>query len=287
MRTYFECVPCFVRQTLDAVRFVTEDETIHERVLRQVLHRASTMDLRVSPPAMGRYIHRLIRDLTGNTDPYQRVKDQSNRLALELYPTLQEKVERSPRPLDTAVRLAIAGNVIDFGVNSHFDDSLLHAAIEHSLTAPLSESAVDRFQQAVGRAEGILYLADNAGEIVFDRLLIERMPMDKVTFAVKGSPIINDATLADAQAAGVADLVEVVDNGSDAPGTILDTCSDSFRARFGAADLVVAKGQANYETLSDAAANVFFLLKAKCPVIARDLDCDVGSLVLQAPHKPV
>ena len=137
------------------------------------------------------------------------------------------------------------------------------------------------FQQALNEAEEILYIADNTGEIIFDRLLIEQLPMGKVTVVIKGSPVINDATREDATLAGLHRIVEVIDNGSDGPGTILETCSQVFVDRFEKADLVIAKGQGNYETLSDIDKNIFFVLKAKCHVIARDLGCDVGEMILR------
>ena len=150
------------------------------------------------------------------------------------------------------------------GVNAHLDESCVSAATEEALSAPLNGDA-QAFAQAVSRAGRILYLADNAGEIAFDRLLLEQMPVEKVTVVVRGSPVINDATIADTQSAGIPGLVEVIDNGSDAPGTILEDCGDDFRRRFAAADLVIAKGQGNYETLSDVDKDMFFVLKAKCP----------------------
>ncbi|MCK4341841.1 MAG: DUF89 family protein [Phycisphaerae bacterium] len=280
MQTYLECVPCFVRQALDSVRLVTDDEEVHERLLREILRAASEMDLWQSPPAMGQRIHRLIRRLTGQSDPYRELKDHSTRVALELYPKLRARVHASSRPLETALRLAIAGNVIDMGVKAHFDEPALHEAIEDASSAPL-DGDMRAFAETLSGARRILYLADNAGEIVFDRLLLEQMPVEKVTVAVRGFPVINDVTIADTQAAGIPGLVEVIDNGSDAPGTILDDCSSEFRHRFDAADMIVAKGQGNYETLNEVEKDIFFVLKAKCPVIARDLGCRVGSLILR------
>jgi hypothetical protein len=278
MKTYFECIPCLLRQTLEAARLTTDDETIHEQVLRKVLRAASEMNLRKSPPLMAQHIHSLIRQMTGDNDPYRDIKDRFNYFALELYPELKERIERSREPLDTAIRLAIAGNIIDSGVNHHINETQVHNAIEHALTAPLAGDP-EQFREAVSEAKDILYLADNAGEIVFDRLLIEQMPLEKITLVVKGSPVINDACLADARTTGIADLVEVIDNGSDAPGTILAACSEEFKQRFESADLIIAKGQGNYETLSDVKKNIFFVLKAKCPVIAHHIGCEVGSLV--------
>ena len=259
---------------------ITPDEAVHEQLLRQVLRVLGAMDLRQSPPAMAQRIHRLIRELTGESDPYSAVKDRFNHLALDIYPELKERVERSADPLATAMRLVIAGNVIDLGVNNHLGDEEVHEAIDHALNTPF-DADLASFREAVSSAKDILYLADNAGEIVFDKLLIEQMPLEKVTVAVKGSPIINDATMEDAEQTGLTELVEVIDNGSDAPGTILDDCGEAFRQRFDEVDLVIAKGQGNYETLSDVEKDIFFILKAKCPVIARDLGCPVGSLILR------
>ena len=280
METYFDCIPCFIRQTLDAVRLVTDDKGVQERVLRDVLSVASNMDLTQSPPVIGQYIHRKIREFSGVADPYRKIKDRFNHLARELYPQLKTRVEVSAGPLETAVRLAIAGNIIDCGVNGNLQASDIDQGIDHALTEPL-EGPLAEFSAAIHQAEKILYLADNAGEIFFDRLLIEQMPLEKITVVVKAIPIINDATLSDAQEAGLTDMVEVIDNGSDAPGTILDDCSQTFRARFEQADLVLAKGQGNYETLSGVEKDIFFVLKAKCPVIAEHLGCEVGSLVLR------
>ena len=280
MKTYFDCIPCLVRQALDSVRFTTDDENTVEQVMREVLCLACKMDLRQSPPAMAQKIHRAIRKLTGVQDPYLQTKNRFNKLALQMYPELKERVETSAEPFETAVRLAIAGNIIDLGVKTGLAESEVEKNITRSLTDPLDTEAVQEFSKATARAKDILYLADNAGEIVFDRLLIEQLPYENITFVVKARPVINDATMEDAQIAGLTDIVDVIDNGSDAPGTILETCSETFRRRFDKSDLVIAKGQGNYETLSDVDKNIFFILRAKCPVIARHLGCEIGNLVL-------
>jgi len=281
MRIYLDCIPCFVRQSLDAVRLATDDEQIHEKVVREVLSLAADLDMSQSPPLIGQQIHRLIRELVGVEDPYREVKKRFNNAALKLYSKMRKYIIESTDPLETAIRLAIAGNIIDFGVNSSVDESDLHKGISESLTADFDNLQMDPFRDAIGQAEEIFYLADNAGEIVFDRLLIEQLPYEKVTVAVKGEPVINDATMEDAWVAGLTRIVEVIDNGSDAPGTILETCSQTFRDHFEDADLIIAKGQGNYETLSDMAKDIFFILKAKCPVIARDLGCEVGEMILR------
>ncbi len=281
MKIFLDCIPCFVRQSLDSVRLATDDKQIHEQVVREVLRLAADLDMRQSPPAIGQQIHRLIRKLVGHNDPYHGIKRQFNNLALKLYSGLRKQVVSSDDRLETAVRLAIAGNIIDFGVKTSLTESDLQETIAHSLNGHFNNNQIQEFRDVVRRAENILYLADNAGEIVFDRLLIEQLPYEKITVVVKGKPVINDATMDDAIIAGLPKIVEVIDNGSDAPGTILETCSQTFRDRFEDADLIIAKGQGNYETLSDIDKNIFFVLKAKCPVIARDLGCEVGEMILQ------
>jgi len=281
MKTFLDCIPCFVRQALDSAKLATDDEQIHEQVVREALRMAADLEMSQSPPAIGQKIHRLIRRLIGDNDPYQRIKEQFNNLALKLYPELKKRVTESEDPFATAVRLAIAGNIIDFGVKTSLTESDVEKTIEQSLLDHFDDNRIQGFKEAVTQAEKILYLADNAGEIVFDRLLIEQLPVKRVTVVVKGEPVINDATMEDAVTAGLDKIVEVIDNGSDAPGTILESCSQSFRDRFDKADLIIAKGQGNYETLSDIDKNIFFILKAKCPVIARDIGCEVGEMILQ------
>jgi damage-control phosphatase, subfamily I len=282
VETYLDCIPCFIRQTLDAVRLTTLDEKSHETVLRKVLAATGRMDLTKSPPQMGQFIHRIIREFSGNQDPYKKHKEHFNRFALNLYPDLKKKVELSPEPIETAARLAIAGNIIDFGVNTRVDNSYVNETIELSLQEQLF-GKFKKFIDAVNSAKNILYLGDNTGEIVFDRLLIEQLPKDKVIYAVRGSPVINDATMDDAVDTGMTKLVRVIDNGSDAPGTILEECSDVFMRAFSDADLIISKGQGNYETLSHVDKNSFFLLKVKCEIVASDIGCDVGRFV--AKHK--
>jgi uncharacterized protein with ATP-grasp and redox domains len=276
---YLDCIPCFLRQALDAARNISDDPRLHEQIVREVLRLAANLDLDRPPPWVARHIHRRLRELSGVDDPYRAAKDHFNRLALALLPELRERVRRDPHPLLAAARAAIAANVIDLGVKSDLP-------VEHTRDALLEACATDihgdlaGFEGRVEKARHILYLADNAGEIVIDRLLIEELGPDRVTLGVRGGPVINDATREDARAAGLHELVEVIDNGSDAPGTILDDCSAEFQKRFRTADLILAKGQGNFETLSGVAANLLFLFKVKCPVIARHTGLPLGLHVL-------
>ncbi len=279
MNTSLDCIPCLLRQALEAARLVSADPAVHEQLIREVLGWTAEMDLNQSPPAMAQRIHRRLRAITGQDDPYLRAKTRHNHLALELLPELRAKIQSSGSPVLTAARVAIAGNMIDMGVNGNVTEGDLRQAMRHALSEPFFGEQ-EQFIQQIDEARSILYLADNAGEIVFDRLLIEQILPRRVTLAVRGAPVINDATLVDAQAAGLDEIVEIIDNGSDAPGTLLEDCSQEFLRRFAEADLIIAKGQGNFESLNTQPGNLFFLFKVKCPLVANHILQPVGMQVL-------
>jgi uncharacterized protein with ATP-grasp and redox domains len=279
VKTYYECVPCLMRQTLEAARQATADETIQEQVLRRVMLALSEADLGQSTPVWIGMVHRLVREATGNNDPYREEKEKLNQVALDLYPRFKSIARSSADPVETGLRLACAGNVIDFVVAPSVERSKIDDAVDQAMSSEISEGVVNEFKDLVRQARRILYLGDNAGEIVFDKLLIELLPREKITYAVKGRPVVNDVTIDDARTVGITDVVEVIDNGSDLPGTVLSECSDSFRDRFWEADLIISKGQGNYESLSETDKEIFFLFKAKCEVMTLHLGREVGSLV--------
>ena len=277
MKTYLDCYPCFLRQALEAARLAGADQGQQKAVLERVLDLLKQVEPASTPPEIGDRVHRIVRQEVGDGDPYQAVKQASTRQALSLYPRMKALVAESGNPLDVAVRLSIAGNIIDLGPNLEYD---LWATVERVLAQPFAIDDGMAFREALARADRALYLADNAGETVFDRVLIESLGVP-VTYVVKGGPTLNDATREDALAAGLDQVAEVVSNGTDAPGTILARCSEEFRRLYDEAKLVIAKGQGNYETLSEEGPKVFFLLQAKCPVMARDAGVPVGSIVLK------
>ncbi len=279
MNTSLECVPCIFRQTLDAVRRVSDDPAFSERVVREVAGWIHDADLRQPPPVMAQRLHRLLRGLTGIADPYANAKARDNALALGLLPELREKLAKADDPLLLAVRLAIAGNLIDLGPKSDLSAEEILRSVRQVEAASFSGD-IEAFRRAAAAARDILYLADNAGEIVLDRLLIEALGPARVTVAVRGSPVINDATIEDARAAGLYGTVDVVSNGSDVPGTVLEECNAEFQVRFCRADLVIAKGQGNFETLSEAPRDICFLFKVKCPVTAAKIGLPVGTQAL-------
>ena len=282
MKTFFDCIPCFLNQTLATLHRITDDETIHEKALREVLCLLSEMNLGVSPPVMAQQIHRTIREITGNSDPFAMEKKEHNYFAMSLIPAIRERYQNKQDLFVNMLRLSIAGNIIDSGIKDEIKSSTVLQSIYRSMNISIDMKAVNQLRDELMKTNGILYLGDNAGEIVFDRLFIEQMPYEKVTYVVRGGPIINDATIDDAREVNMLDLVDVIDNGSDAPGTILEKCSHEFQERFASSDLIIAKGQGNYETLSDVNKRIYFLLQVKCPVIAKDIGCDVGSFVVKA-----
>ncbi|OEU73352.1 MAG: hypothetical protein BA874_00160 [Desulfuromonadales bacterium C00003068] len=279
MKTYHDCIPCFVKQTISVLEMINCNDNDYEKILRTVLQHMSRIDFHLSPPEMARTIHRIIRETSGNADPFSDEKKRDQNLALQVLPQLEQNMLLSDDPFKSAILLAIAGNSIDHGVYHDLSELQVLDALEQGLHVPLIGDT-DQFVSAIDQAESILYLADNAGEIVLDKLLLHQLPLEKTTFVVRGGPILNDALMADAEHAGITELVPVIDNGDDAPGTLLKYCSKEFQEKFMHADLIIAKGQGNYETLSDVEGNIFFLLKAKCSVVAKNIGCQIGSAIL-------
>jgi len=256
------------------------DEEIATGLMRRSLALVQKLDWNLPPPLLAREMHRAIREMTNNADPYLAMKIEATETALSLLPDIEEVVAASAQPFLTAVKVSIGGNIIDLGAKTR-DQVDIKKAFHEALESCVDEAAVDRFTRALSEADDVLFLADNAGEIVFDRPLLELIGRDKVTVVVRGSPIINDATLDDARRSGLTSRFSVVSNGSDTPGTWLDDCSKEFVERFDSADLVIAKGQGNFETLSNHPRNMFFLFLAKCPLVADKAGAKPGAYILQ------
>jgi hypothetical protein len=214
---------------------------------------------------MAMEMYEILRDLTSINDPFAEIKAVYNEKALAFFPRLKEIMASSPYPIDTAIRIAVAGNIIDFAAGNH-GAVPIEETLNSALVAPFAIDHMDRLKDRIKDAGSILYLADNAGEIVFDRVLIEEIGPERVTCAVRDVPIINDATMEDASAAGLDDICTVISSGSKAPGTPLELCSDEFRDLFYSVDTVIAKGQGNYETLTHTGRDIFFLFMVKCPM---------------------
>ncbi|MGD8931900.1 MAG: ARMT1-like domain-containing protein, partial [Chromatiales bacterium] len=212
MKTYLDCYPCFLRQALSASRRAGATEQQQQQILHLTMQELANLPAEVTPPRMAFKIHRQVCAQTQSDDPYRQAKAQATRKALDLYPMLKERVAASSHPLETAARIAIAGNIIDLGAAESYD---LQANLARVLTQKLAINGLDTLRKALHESPAILYLADNAGETVFDRVLIEHLDRP-VTYVVKAAPIINDATFEDAVAAGIDRIAEIIDNGSNA-----------------------------------------------------------------------
>ena len=216
----------------------------------------------------------------GDPDPFLEIKRNSTREAIALYPTLKEQVAQSQDPLDLAVRYAIAGNVIDFALPQNMD---FNHELELACERPLAINHLNELRQQLSQADSLLYLGDNAGETVLDRLLIETIALP-THYIVRGGPVINDATEEDARDAGLDKVATLLSSGCAHAGTVLEDCSDEVRELFASAPVIISKGMGNFESLIDQARAIFFLLKVKCDVVATHLDANVGDSILLATN---
>ncbi len=282
MKLNLECIPCFMRQALKAARFCRLDEETQERVLREVMKALLEERWDKTPPELAHVVHAIVRRYGG--DPYAEIKKKSNEFALSLYPQVKSLVEESEDPLKTAVKVAIAGNIIDFGAvdKDSVEEFNLLDFVKGVVKEELAIDDYSLFREKLNNARTILYFADNAGEIVFDRILLETIFSEfgrlKVTFVVKAGPIINDATIEDAKQVGMDEVVDeyrFISNGEVG----VERNSPEVKAWIEEHDVVISKGQGNYEGLSEFE-GIFYMLMVKCPVIARHVGVDVGSKVL-------
>jgi damage-control phosphatase, subfamily I len=273
MKTDAECLPCFARQALQVARIAECSPAEQMSVVKKVSAIIAGIDTHLNPPANAEYVYRAIAEITGNEDPYRRLKAESNDQALKIIPSLYQQIQGTAEKLATIVRFTIAGNCIDYGAFASVD---ILGALEACQNNPLAVDHTTHLQERIDTlAQGaeVLYLADNSGEIVYDQLLV-RYLFDRglnVTLAVKDGPIINDALLEDALTAGLDRFARIISNGSRCPGTVLPRCSEEFRRVFATADLVISKGQGNFESLSEESREIFFLLMIKCGVAAKHI----------------
>jgi len=276
MRVAPECFPCFARQIEKTGRIAGASDGEIRKIIEEFNAAHPPVCGEVTPAELGGSAYHLLSRATGVRDPYGPAKRESIRKALALYPVVKAMVDASEDRLLAAAKAAIAGNIIDFGVPSDSDPT---AGVEQAIHLPLAIDHYPEFKRRLGEARSVLYLADNAGETVFDRVLIEELGQP-VTYAVRESPIINDALAEDAVRSGIGAVARIVSSGCSTPGTIRNFCSPEFLKLLDSADLIISKGQGNYEGLSDELLPVFFLLMAKCEPVARDLGVPLGSLVL-------
>jgi uncharacterized protein with ATP-grasp and redox domains len=273
-----ECIPCIVNSTAKLLNSGILPEQDKEKALRRLLEFLSKVNYRQSPPSLGRELHRLLRRELKNPDPYYGIKQKYNQLMLEKYPTFQQVVNQAADPFSAALRLAVAGNVIDFGPQQRLD---VMATIERVLNAQFAEDDSQQLKNDLYSANTVLYLADNCGEIVLDRLFLETIAHPNLYFAVRGGPVINDATVEDAKMVGIDKIATVITTGDDSPGAVWENSSEEFRLIFQKADVVIAKGQGNLECLIDIVKNIYFLLVVKCEIIGNRLGASIGEFVIK------
>jgi uncharacterized protein with ATP-grasp and redox domains len=277
MKTNLECLPCFLRQALEAAKLADADRKTQKKILDEVARALPGFSLDLTPPEIARTVYGIVEKRTSGIDAYKKIKQKSNSMAMELYPRLKKEIGASEVPLLSAVRLAVAGNVIDYGVPHIFD---IEEEVEECLDKDFAIFDFDEFRGRVVKARNVLYILDNAGEIVFDRILVEELG-GSVVCAVREKPIINDVTMDDARQVGLDKVAKVISSGSDIPGTVIEKSSKEFLRIYKNADVIISKGQGNYETLADEEMPIFFIFKAKCPVVARHLNCKVGDIILK------
>ncbi len=278
MLAHPDCLVCAYRQALNTARIATRDPQRQLRVIEQLTEALDGISLNQTPAALSQNVYRIVAKITRNRDPYAKIRRETNRAALRLLPELARQVHRARDPLYQACLLAVAGNIIDLGIGHRFD-------IERDVKAILRRRfAIDtsaEFRTELKPGRSVLYLGDNSGEIVFDRVLIELLLAAglRVTVSVKSGPIINDAVMADARMAGLTRIVPVITTGSDDIGIHWDHISPEFRQAFDSADLIISKGHANFETCTGQPGNIYFLLKTKCRMVAAELGVKLGDLV--------
>ncbi len=278
MKARPDCLACVHKQAENTARCATRDPELQRQVLRKVAEYAKTASLDQTPAALSYPLYGIVAEVTGVKDPYGKQKEETNRTALALAPDLKRLIEGSRDPLDTAVHVAAAGNIIDLGIGHAFDiDQDVLAIVKQKFRI----NALEDFRKELGSGLKLLYLGDNAGEIVFDSLLVEHIVKAgaRVTFAVKSGPIINDATMEDAAVAGLTELVEVIETGSNDIGINWKNVSGRFMKAVRNADVILGKGHGNFETCHDRPGNFYFLLKVKCRMVADELGVKVGDIV--------
>ena len=277
MHISLDCIPCIINSFRRLLKTGMLPEKAHEASMRQLLTFLANVDYHQSPPALGRIMHRMIRAELQNPDPYREIKAKHNRMMLEMYLDFKEMVNMASDPFDMAMRLAIAGNVIDFGPQYQLD---VMETIERVVHAELAIDDSLKLKNDLQTAKTVMYIGDNCGEIVLDKLFMEEIKHRNLYFVVRGGPTINDATIADAQYVGIDKLAKIITTGDDAPGAVWETSSDEFKQIFQKADVIISKGQGNLEGLLEVNQNIYFLLITKCPLISKHIGVPEHSFVV-------
>ena len=273
------CHRCIEHQLKLLSTAIGGNDAAKESALSELLAIYRSVADSASPPELAALYYEFFERKTGISDPFRKEKEYSTELALRLLPELRKLADEAGEgAFDRALLLAIGGNIIDYGVNPDFDIAGAERQIRQVIDYDYDRASAAELHRRMDGARDIIYILDNCGEAVIDRLLIERYA-DKVTIAVRGKPILNDVTRRDAVASGL-DFVPIIDNGDGAPGVSLRRSSPEFLRRLSSADLVVAKGQGNFEAMGDEFRDcpAFYLLRTKCDVICRQLGAELNSI---------
>jgi len=279
MRTSLDCLSCIVRQAVESSRLVTVDEERIMIIMRLLFDKLSKLDLSVTPPEVGQIIHSIIRNELNCSDPFIELKKLSLQRALSLAKEANIAIRNSEHKFSTAIAFAIAGNILDFGMKSEWNESIINRSFSLAIdySKEFDSETISELYREIENANTVLVLGDNVGESVFDKIMIEHFPGNaKIFYAVKGSPIINDVTEQEAIDSQINEVAEIISNGADIPGTVLKKSSLEFVELYNSADVIISKGQGNYETLNEEKKKIWFLFQVKCPVIARHYNYKLG-----------
>ncbi len=283
MKVYYECAPCFLRQAKEAFDLATDDESLKMKTMEELVKVVyNDFNKEAVSNVVGTKIHRIIKDRTGNEDPYLLEKQKGNEIALKFLPKIK-KILKNKNGLESYIKAAITGNLIDFGaLGVGFD---VEKGIIKNMEKEIALNQIAELENELKFAKNVLYLADNSGEIVFDKLLIEKLKEYDVdvTVALKEKPILNDACIKDAVQIGLDEVANLVSTGTDSIGILYADISEEFKEIFNYADLVISKGLGNYEGLTAMELGnkpVFCLLNAKCNPIAKDIGVNQGDNVV-------
>jgi uncharacterized protein with ATP-grasp and redox domains len=280
MKTFQACLPCTMNLMDHTLGKTGLDQTDRQALLKRIEADWITSDMTRPPAFTAGQIYSNLLQQTGQDDLFKTHKQNSITEAKKLYPRLKRLAEQAQDPLDAAIRISALGNILDIANPKNYD---LEGEIARLLDDRMWGDSLEIFRKRITGVSSLLILADNAGETVFDKVLIETLSVP-VYYAVKSAPAFDDALLEDARQAGIDQVAQIIESGTPYPGTYLPSCSLDFQDRFQNAPLILAKGQGNYETLSDVPRDIFFLLKVKCEVVSREIDYPIGSLTLK--YKP-
>jgi damage-control phosphatase, subfamily I len=275
-----DCTFCSVKSIQKLFGQLTVNDDVARIIIKKSLRILSNSSREAMPVEVARQIQAMIRNQLGNPDPYKEIKQKSNEDLLVRYGEFKKTIANAENSFETALRLAIAGNIIDYGAaHDSFD---VDKTINHVLHAEFGINHSEMLQQNLEKAKTVLYLGDNAGEIVMDKLFIEHLQHPNLFFAVKGGPVLNDVTMEDAINVGMDKVANLISNGYDAPSTLLHKTSPEFGQLFQEADVVISKGQGNFEGLIETEKeNLFFGLMVKCQYIGSVLGVNEGDFVLK------